>query len=356
METLWFCVVAGMITGYVVFDGFSIGAGIVHLYAARNDQERRMVLQSIGPVWLANEVWLVASGGLIFVAFPTLLASSFSGFYLPLMMVLWLLMLRGVSIEFRNHFENRVWPVFWDVVFSGSSALLAIFLGAALGNVVRGVPLDAMGWFFLPLWTDFRIGPQPGILDWYTVTVGLTALFTITLHGALWVVNKTEEDLQQRARRLASGAWWSAAAFTLLITGMTFQIQPHIASRMRNEIWGWIFPLVSIAGLVSIRWFSRKQADDKAFLASCAYIIGMLTSVAFGVYPYVLLSSTNPALSLDISNAATSAYGLKVALAWFIPGIVLTAIYFVYVYRTFAGKVRLEGKKGVEEVGQPGVG
>ncbi|HVV73398.1 MAG TPA: cytochrome d ubiquinol oxidase subunit II, partial [Verrucomicrobiae bacterium] len=191
METLWFCLVAVMIAIYVVLDGFDLGAGIVHLLVARTDAERRQVLGSIGPVWDGNEVWLLAGGGTLYFAFPALYASSFSGFYLPLMIVLWLLILRGSAIEFRNHIESRVWQPFWDAVFGGASALLVIFFGAALGNVVRGVPLDREGFFFLPLWTNFQLGKDVGILDWYTVIVGLAAFVTLTVHGALWVALKT---------------------------------------------------------------------------------------------------------------------------------------------------------------------
>src|SRR5437867_12660959 len=143
METIWFCLVAVMIAMYVVLDGFDIGAGIIHLLVAKSDSERRLVLRSIGPVWDGNEVWLLAAGGTLYFAFPALYASAFSGFYLPLMMVLWLLILRGISIEFRSHVESPVWRPLWDVVFGGASTLLTIFFGAALGNVVRGVPLDA---------------------------------------------------------------------------------------------------------------------------------------------------------------------------------------------------------------------
>src|SRR5271156_4393944 len=145
METLWFCLVAVMVAAYVVLDGFDLGVGIVYLFVARNDAERRTVLKSIGPFWDGNEVWLLAAGGTLYFAFPVLYASSFSGFYLPLMMVLWLLMLRGISLEFRSHVGGHIWSVFWDAVFSLASILLAVFFGAALGNVARGVPLGAGG-------------------------------------------------------------------------------------------------------------------------------------------------------------------------------------------------------------------
>src|SRR5438046_8622542 len=143
MGTIWFWLVALMIAIYVLLDGFDLGAGAIHLFVAKTDEERRQVLASIGPVWDGNEVWLLAAGGTLYFAFPSLYSSSFSGFYLPLMIVLWLLILRGIAIEFRNHVESPVWQPLWDVVFAGASGLLEIFFGAALGNVVRGVPLDA---------------------------------------------------------------------------------------------------------------------------------------------------------------------------------------------------------------------
>src|SRR5271156_651655 len=158
METLWFMIVAVMVAAYVVLDGFDLGVGAIYLGVARTGDDRRRALRAIGPVWDGNEVWLLVAGGTLYFAFPLLYASSFSGFYLPLMMVLWLLMLRGIGIELRAHMESPVWIPFWDFVFCSSSLLLAIFLGAALGNVVRGVPLDSSGYFFEPLWTNFRLG------------------------------------------------------------------------------------------------------------------------------------------------------------------------------------------------------
>ena len=181
MGTAWFCLVAAMLTTYVVLDGFDLGAGIVHLLAAKTEEERRTVLHTIGPVWDGNEVWLIAAGGTLYFAFPALYASSFSGFYLPLTIVLWLLILRGISIEFRGHVTAAIWGSFWDGTFFFSSLLLAVFFGAALGNVVRGVPLDGQGQFFEALWTNFRPFGTTGILDWYTILTGLTALFALTV-------------------------------------------------------------------------------------------------------------------------------------------------------------------------------
>src|SRR6202034_189320 len=218
METLWFMIVAVMVAGYVVLDGFDLGAGAIYLGAARTIDERRRILRAIGPVWDGNEGWLVAAGGILYFAFPLLYASIFSGFYLPLMIVLWLLMLRGIGIELRGHLENPVWLGFFDLIFCASSILLAIFFGAALGNVVRGVPLAADGYFFEPLWTNFRVGANTGILDWYTILTGVIALVTLTAHGALYIAVKTENELNQRVRRVALWAW--PVQLTLTIVGV----------------------------------------------------------------------------------------------------------------------------------------
>jgi len=341
METIWFCLIAVMLAMYVVLDGFDLGAGILHLLVAKTDAERRIVLRSIGPVWDGNEVWLLAAGGTLYFAFPALYASSFSGFYLPLMIVLWLLILRAISIEFRNHIAGPVWAPLWDAVFSGASLLLAVFFGAALGNVVRGVPLDEKGYFFLALWTDFRIGPAPGILDWYTVLVGIAALLTLALHGALWLAVKTEGALQERARRLGSLLWWGVAAFTVLVTVVTFRMQPQVRLNLSDHPWGYVFPAIALAGLTGMRVFISRTDDRKGFLASCAYIVGMLTSVVFGLYPLVL-PATEPERSLTVHNAKAADYGLKIGLVWWVIGMALATAYFVFLYRHFAGKVKLD--------------
>src|SRR5579872_1639375 len=339
LETLWFCLVALMVATYVVLDGYDLGAGIVHLFVAHSDEERQQVLASIGPFWDGNEVWLLAGGGTLYFAFPALYAASFSGFYLPLMIVLWLLMLRGISIEFRSHVESPVWRPLWDAVFGGASALLAIFFGAALGNVVRGVPLDASGYFFLPLWTNFGVTGELGILDWYTVIIGVAAFATLTLHGALWVALKTEGALEERCRRLALQVWWAVAVLVVLITGLSFRIQPQLAGSFSARPWGYIFPVSAVMALLLARvWTPRGGAG--AFLASSAFIATMLVSAAFGLYPYVLPSSAGIQFGLTVSNAAAASYGLRVSLWWFVPGIALAMGYFLFTHRRFAGKVR----------------
>jgi cytochrome d ubiquinol oxidase subunit II len=342
METLWFTVVALMLVAYVVLDGFDLGAGTIYLYVARNSQERRTILRAIGPVWDGNEVWLLAAGGTLYFAFPQLYASSFSGFYLPLMMVLWLLMLRAVGIEFRSHIENPVWQGFFDVVFFLSSALLAIFLGAALGNVIRGVPLGPDGYFFEPLWTNWRVGPNPGILDWYTVMAGVIALVTLTSHGALYIATKTEGDVNWRARRVALAMWPLQFLLTIAMLVATYVIKPHVMDNYHEHPIGLLIRFAVVAGLAGMIWGVTRQKEKLAFLASSFYIAAMFVGAAFALYPVVLPASTNPAYSLTIYNSAAGHHGLTVGLVWWSIGLVLALGYFVFIFRMFRGKVRLE--------------
>ena len=339
IATVWFCLVAIMIAGYVVLDGFDLGAGIVHLFVAHTDRERRQVLHSIGPVWDGNEVWLLAAGGTLYFAFPALYSAAFSGFYLALMMVLWLLILRGISIEFRNHIDSPIWGPFWDLIFGGSSALLALLFGAALGNVVRGVPRGSDGFFFLPLWTNFQPGKNAGIVDWYTLLAGAASFAAITIHGCYWVALRTEGDLRRRARSLAAKTWWAVLALTALITIVSFELQPHLGEQFSAHPWGYVFPVLALLGLAGMRLYGSHARDMPAFLCSCLYLVGMLTSVTFGVFPYVLPSNLSASAGLTIFNASAAEYGLYIGLAWWIPGMLLAGLYSVFVYRRLAGKV-----------------
>ena len=250
MPTLWFILVAVMLAAYVVLDGFDLGAGVIYLFAARTGGERRAILRAVGPVWDGNEVWLLATGGTLYFAFPPLYASGFSGFYLPLMMVLWLLMLRAIGIEFRTHIDNPVWQSFFDVIFFASSALLAIFFGAALGNVIRGVPLASNGYFFEPLWTNFRVGRDNGILDWYTIIAGVVALVTLTVHGSLYVVTKTEGDVCASAPAgIALRLWPIQILLTVLSLAATNYVRPQVMDNYRKYPAGLLVPLLVLASL-----------------------------------------------------------------------------------------------------------
>jgi len=346
METVWFVIVAVMLTVYVVLDGFDLGAGIIYLTVAKTDEERRMILRAIGPVWDGNEVWLLAAGGTLYFAFPQLYATAFSGFYLPLMIVLWLLMLRGVGIEFRTHMENAVWRSFFDAIFFLASTLLAIFYGAALGNVIRGVPIGSDGYFFEPLWTDFRLGPHPGILDWYTVMAGVVALVTLTVHGALYIAIKTDGDICRRSRGVAVVLWPVQFFLTCFSLVMTYFARPHLMNNYQAQAVGILIPIVVFASLALMIWTAPKGNDKLAFLGSTLYIAGMLVGAVFALYPVVLPSSTDPSYDLTIYNSAAGRHGLVVGLAWWIPAAILTLIYFVFVYRKFRGKVTLEPGHG----------
>ncbi len=343
MGSIWFWLVAALLTMYVVLDGFDLGAGAIYPAVARTDRERRMVLKSIGPVWDANEVWLLTAGGSLVLAFPRVYASSFSGFYLPLMAVLWLLILRAVAIEFRNHLEDRVWRPFWDVVFCGASLLLTVFLGAALGNVIRGVPLDAEGYFFSPLWTDFTTrGERLGILDWFTVTAGVTSMLALVHHGALWVALKTDGSVRDRAVKAAAWTWPALIVVVVLVTALAFRVQPHVSERLRDQPLGYAFPLLALTGLgLSLR-MRRQGKDAGAFMGSVTFLAGMLLSVAFGLYPLVLPASNDAAASLTVHNAMGPEHGMRVALLWWIPGMALVAAYTVFIYRGMRGKVTVD--------------
>ncbi|HEX3739299.1 MAG TPA: cytochrome d ubiquinol oxidase subunit II [Terriglobales bacterium] len=343
MGFIWFWIVAVMIVAYVVLDGFDIGVGILHLFVARTEQERQISVRSIGPVWDGNEVWLLAAGGTLYFAFPLLYASAFSGFYLALMIVLWLLIMRALGVELRMHLESHVWRAFFDGVFFISSVLLAIFYGAALANVIRGVPIGADGYFFLPLWTNWRLGPRPGILDWYTVIGGVLALVALALHGALYLIVKTESQLQERSRLAARYLWITLLALTIFSLPATMTARPDGLQNYQHYPILFVVPAAIIAALSGIYYFSRKQEDRKAFTCSCAYLTLMLVGAAAALYPRLLPSSNNPANDITIQKALSGSYALHVGLIWWAFGMGLAAMYFVVVYRMFKGKVPLDG-------------
>jgi len=342
MATIWFMIVAVMIAPYVALDGFDLGAGALHLFIAKKDQERRTVIRAIGPLWDGNEVWLVAAGGTLYFAFPQLYASAFSGFYLPLMMVLWLLMLRAIGIEFRTHIEEPVWQGFFDTIFGISSMLLAIFFGVALGNVVRGVPLNPDGYFFEPLWTNWRVGAQNGILDWYTVVCGVIALVTLVAHGSLYLATKTEGELNDRARAVAWRLWPVQMLLTIATLFATVLVVPHILENYTRWPIGYLVPALVIGSLAYMYFAHSRRNEKGAFLASCAYIIAMLVGAVFALYPNVLPASTGSQYNLTIYNSAAGAHGLSVGFVWWSIGMVPAAGYFIFIYRMFRGKVKLE--------------
>jgi cytochrome d ubiquinol oxidase subunit II len=341
MGFIWFWLVAVMIVGYVVLDGFDLGVGVLHLFLVRNEQERRATLGSIGPVWDGNEVWLLAGGGTLYFAFPLLYASAFSGFYLPLMIVLWLLILRGVSLELRNHIDVGVWRALLDGVFGLASGLLAIFFGAALANVLRGVPLQADGYFFLPLWTNWQPGTHPGILDWYTLIGGVLALVALTLHGALWLTIKTSGELAQRARRIVDPLWLLLGVLTILSLVATIAVRPAGLNNYFNYPLTFVIPIGVVASMAGIWLLNRKAQPVKAFLSSCLYLFFMLAGACWSLYPTLLPASTGSERDITLARAISGPHTLAVGLAWWSFGMVLAVGYVVFVYSKFRGKVDL---------------
>ena len=354
MEAVWFAIVSGMLAVYTVLDGFDFGVGILHRFVARTDDERTTVLASIGPVWDGNEVWLVAAAGVLFMGFPRVYSAAFSGFYMAFMIVLWLLILRGIAIESRSHQENPLWREFWDTTFSLSSALLAVVLGTALGNVVRGVPLDATGFFAMPLFTDFRPGVQPGIFDWYTMLVGVFTLCVLAGHGALYLVWKTTGPVHARSAALARKIWLAVLPLWVLVTLATAWIQPEIYTNLLNRPWSLGFVLLMVGGLCGVFRFAlwrglqtTLQRELTAFLSSSSFLLGLLAATMAGIYPVWLRSTLDPAHSLTAANTAAQSYALQVGLVWWSIGIALAGGYFGYLFRSVRGKVG----SGAEEHG-----
>ena len=341
MGTIWFMIVALMLVAYVVLDGFDIGAGIVHYFVGRNDKERAATISAIGPVWDGNEVWLLATGGTLYFAFPQLYAAGFSGFYLPLIMVLWLLILRATGIELRHQLDNLMWTNFWDFVFCGASILLAIFYGAALGNVVRGVPLNETGYFFEPLFTDWSASGTTGILDWFTVLSGVVALAALTVHGANYLAVKTIGEMNARARKASGIGWFLLVIVTLASLAGVMNVRPTALDNYFAMPLGWLIPIAVLGSLAAIKYFNAKGNDKGAFISSSVYLASMLGGAVFALYPNVL-PALDPAYSLTIDNAKAGSYGLSVGLIWWPIGIVIAIGYFTFLFRTFKGKVLVE--------------
>jgi cytochrome bd ubiquinol oxidase subunit II len=332
METLWFWLVALMLATFVVLDGFDLGTGILYFFVTRGSGERMDVLHTVGPVWDGNEVWLVAGGGALFLAFPMLYAVSFSGFYLPLMMVLWLLMGRALGIEMRHQMDEPLWTDFWDAIFAVSSGLLALFLGVALGNVIRGVPLNEEGSFFEPLWTNFRVGAATGILDWFTILVGLNALAALSYHAALWLDWRAGSAVRTRVARVVTPLFVSQLVLSIATIAATFSVQPLVAEHLSERPWVALLPFAAIAALAASFPLHRLQRRDRAFLSSSLALYGMILGAAAALYPHVL-PARFPDWGLDIYRASSSVEALRQALYWFVPGMIAATSYTVFVYR-----------------------
>jgi cytochrome d ubiquinol oxidase subunit II len=331
LNVIWYLLFIGIIAAYVVLDGFDLGVGILHPVVPRDDRERRLSLNSIGPVWDGNEVWLVVGGGVLFAIFPEVYATLFSGFYPAFMLVLAFLILRAVSIEFRSKQSSPAWRSLWDWVFGLASMLLALLLGVAFGNIAQGVPIDSSH--------NIRIDPIR-LVNPYALLVGVTAVAMLAQHGAIYLALKTEGDLQQRARR-AANVLILAFIVLVVLTGIATAIfQPHLTLPYR-QVWPLIVPLAAVLAIANIVRENRRHNETAAFLSSCAGIGLLLASVGLGQFPAVLTSSLNAAYSLTITNSMSSPLTLTVALIMALIGMPLVLAYTAGIYWLFRGKVRL---------------
>lgn len=347
MTEAWFAIVAFTLAAYAVLDGFDLGAGTLHLFVARSNAERRQVLAAIGPYWDGNEVWLLATGGALAVAFPAVLASALSGFYLAMFLVLWMLLLRGIAIELRSHVEHPLWQSAWDAGFWAASTLLPVLFGAALGNLIRGLPIDADGWFALPLFTDFSGSPPVGILDWYTVSAGVFAGLALAGHGALYLAWKTEGRVHARSRWAAVRLFAVVTVLLPLLTIATARVNPDMLAAAASRPLGWLAGLVALAGLGAIWIGLRRSRPLTAFLGSCGLVIGILAATAVGLFPVMLRSLGDASRSLTAENASVPVASLRIAWAWWIVGVPLALAYFGIVFRLHRGKVGpVEGAHG----------
>jgi cytochrome d ubiquinol oxidase subunit II len=335
MVDLWFFLVCAMFAAYVVLDGYDLGAGIISPFVAKTDDERRVILHTILPFWDGNEVFLVAGGATLYLAFPRLFAAYASGFYLPVMIVLWLLMGRGLGIEMRHKLDQPLWNQLWDGVFFLSSTLLVLFFGAALGNIVRGVSVDQEGSFFAPLWTSFGVGQDVGVIDWYTLLVGSTAVVLLARHGALRLRAHTHDDDETEGRvgaaaaRLASKLVVPSVALAVASTVASFAVQPNARAFGAPVL---LSATLALAGLVlSVVW-ARRDSRARAFHGSSLALVGLMGCAFGAVHPYGLLARV-PERSVLLVDGAAAPYALGVGLCWWLPGMALVVGYMLFAHR-----------------------
>jgi cytochrome bd ubiquinol oxidase subunit II len=291
-------------------------------------------------LWIWNEVWLVAFGGTLFVAFPAILAVSFAGFYLALFLLLWALVLRGISIEASGFINDPLWRTGWHACFVGSNVLLAVLIGTALGNVVRGFPLDANGRFTLSFFTNFSPRGNVGILDWYTISVAIFTLVTLAAHGANGLAMKTEGPVYDRSLRIARLLWKTVIPLLIIITIESWGVRPQLFYGMLHQPFGWLGLICVSGGLVAVFAGLQSQRERCAVLGSCVFISGLMISGAAGAFPTIIYSLNDSERSLSAYQSAAAGHGLVVALVWWPVALILSIIYFLFIYRYYAGKVK----------------
>jgi len=338
MIETWYIIICLMLITYVLLDGRNWGAGMI-LGLVATAQERRQVIAAIGPLWSWHEVWLVGFGGTLVAVFPKLMASAFAGYYLALFLILWSLILRGVSLEVGGHINDRMWQGFWDFVFVVSNFLLAILFGTAAGNLARGVPLDGHGDFSMAFFSDFRVRGYVGLLDWYTVSVALFAAVLMAAHGATYLVLKTEGAVHDRSETFAKYLWVAVAPLLIMVTVESRVVRPDLPGRAIHNpvLWlGLLMITVSTITLVSGRLSHR---EGRAFLGSNFLLVGLLTTGGAAIFPVMLHSTLSPENSLTAYSVAANPSALRFALIWWPMGLALAVAYFVFISRQYAGKV-----------------
>lgn len=340
MVEIWYTILAFTLTIYLVLDGRNFGAGALHAIVAKTALERRQVITAIGPLWSWHEVWIVATGGVLFVAFPRFLAVAFPGYYLAIFLVLWSLILRGISIEVGGHIDNPLWQQFWDFFFCISSIALAVLFGVALGNLARGVPIDATGEFQMAFFTNFRVSGHVGLLDWYTVSMGVFVLVLLCAHGATYLMVKTEGPVHDRSTQAARQLWMLACIGLIVITIETFCVRPALLVNMPRHPFAWLAMLVVVIASRSIFNGFRRRMEKLVFSGSWLFIVGFLGAGAASMFPVMLRSTLGAQYSLTTYNSSASHKSLCVATVWWPIAFALACTYFVFILRNYLGKVK----------------
>ena len=331
LNTSWFFLIGVLLIGYAILDGFDLGVGALHLLV-KNDVDRRIMLNSIGPVWDGNEVWLVTGGGALFAAFPDVYATVFSGFYSALMMLLFMLIFRAVAIEFRSKRPMKWWRQMWDVAFSVASIFIAFLAGVVVANLVTGVPLDANKEFIGTFWS---------LVNPYTVLVGVTTVALFMTHGAIYGVMKTEGELQIKLRSWVNNTIIFFIICYITTTMATLIYYPHMIEHFKETPALFVLAVLNMLAIANIPREISRRKEFFAFLSSCASIAALLSLFAFGIFPNFVLASNNPELSLNIYNSASSQKTLNIMLIIAMIGVPFVLAYTISIYWIFRGKVKL---------------
>lgn len=338
MIATWFGVLSFMLIVYVILDGRNFGAGMLFWQVAKTPLERRQVVAAIGPLWSWHEVWLVGFGGTLLCIFPRLMASAFSGYYLALMLILWCLILRGISTEVAGHINDPLWQGFWDSVFTFSNFLLAILFGAAAGNLERGVPIDSQGNFSMAFFTNFKPYGYVGLLDWYTVSVAVFIAVLLAAHGATYLWLKTEGPVHDRSARCANYLWAAVIPLFLLVSVETWVVRPGLFQNAVHKPLCWVGLLVIVgSGIMLIQGLASGR-EKRAFTGSNGLIAGVLGCGAVALFPIMLYSTIAPENSLNAYAVASDHHALILASIWWPFAFILACIYFIFVSRQYSGK------------------